>query len=71
MAGRTGDADDEGRYGGLTYLPISAENDFAAQIPVRPGGSDLPLLPQQPHRSGGNKGPAEGLGGLRPQPTTH
>jgi LL-diaminopimelate aminotransferase len=33
MAGRTGDADDAGQYGGLTYLPISAENGFTAQIP--------------------------------------
>jgi LL-diaminopimelate aminotransferase len=33
MAGRTGGADAGGRYGGLTYLPISAENNFSAQIP--------------------------------------
>ena len=33
MAGRTGDADGSGRYGGLTYLPISAENGFTATIP--------------------------------------
>ena len=33
MAGRTGDADDAGQYGGLTYLPISADNGFTAQIP--------------------------------------
>jgi LL-diaminopimelate aminotransferase len=33
MAGRTGDADDAGQYGGLTYLPINAENGFTAQIP--------------------------------------
>ena len=33
MAGRTGDADDAGQYEGLTYLPISAANDFTAQIP--------------------------------------
>ncbi len=33
MAGHTGEADDSGKYGGLTYLPISAENDFTAQIP--------------------------------------
>ena len=34
MAGRTGDADDFGRYGGLTYLPITAANGFTAQIPT-------------------------------------
>ncbi|QNI71714.1 LL-diaminopimelate aminotransferase [Cyanobium sp. NS01] len=36
MAGRTGEADAGGRYGGLTYLPISAENSFTAQIPAEP-----------------------------------
>ncbi len=34
MAGRTGDANDEGEYAGLFYLPISAENNFTAQIPT-------------------------------------
>ncbi|MGB7564737.1 MAG: LL-diaminopimelate aminotransferase [Prochlorococcaceae cyanobacterium] len=33
MAGRTGDADGSGQYGGLTYLPITAENGFAAPLP--------------------------------------
>jgi len=33
MAGNTGPADDSGKYGGLTYIPISAENDFTAAIP--------------------------------------
>jgi LL-diaminopimelate aminotransferase len=33
MAGHTGDANDRGEYGGLVYLPISAENNFTAQIP--------------------------------------
>jgi len=36
MAGRTGESGDDGRYGGLTYLPISADNGFAAQIPSEP-----------------------------------
>ena len=36
MAGRTGESGENGRYGGLTYLPISAENGFAAQIPSEP-----------------------------------
>jgi len=36
MAGRTGDADEAGRYGGLTYLPITADNGFSAQIPNHP-----------------------------------
>lgn len=30
MAGRTGESDDGGRYGGLTYLPITAANGFVA-----------------------------------------
>ena len=33
MAGRTGDADDAGQYGGLTYLPITASNGFIAPLP--------------------------------------
>ncbi|NJN30465.1 MAG: LL-diaminopimelate aminotransferase [Synechococcales cyanobacterium RM1_1_8] len=33
MAGHTGEADASGKYGGLTYLPITAANDFTAQIP--------------------------------------
>ncbi len=36
MAGRTGDADAAGRYGGLTYLPITADNGFTAEIPTEP-----------------------------------
>ena len=36
MAGRTGDAGAEGRYAGLTYLPISANNNFTAEIPNEP-----------------------------------
>ncbi len=35
MAGNTGDANDRGEYGGLVYLPITADNDFTAQIPDR------------------------------------
>jgi LL-diaminopimelate aminotransferase len=33
MAGHTGDANEKGEYGGLVYLPVSAENNFTAQIP--------------------------------------
>ncbi len=33
MAGHTGTANEKGEYGGLVYLPITAENDFTAQIP--------------------------------------
>ncbi|MCY7368215.1 MAG: LL-diaminopimelate aminotransferase [Chamaesiphon sp.] len=34
MAGNTGDANDKGEYGGLVYLPITAANDFTAEIPT-------------------------------------
>ncbi|MGK7911174.1 MAG: LL-diaminopimelate aminotransferase [Synechococcus sp.] len=33
MAGNTGEADDSGKYGGLVYMPISADNNFTAEIP--------------------------------------
>ncbi|MEB3336295.1 MAG: LL-diaminopimelate aminotransferase [Leptolyngbyaceae bacterium] len=34
MAGHTGPANDQGEYGGLVYLPVTAENNFTAQIPT-------------------------------------
>ncbi|MDF5707070.1 MAG: LL-diaminopimelate aminotransferase [Nostoc sp. S4] len=33
MAGNTGNANDKGEFEGLVYLPISAENNFTAEIP--------------------------------------
>ncbi|MEM6446033.1 MAG: LL-diaminopimelate aminotransferase [Cyanobacteria bacterium P01_D01_bin.123] len=33
MAGHTGEADESGKYGGLVYMPISADNNFTAEIP--------------------------------------
>ena len=33
MAGRTGEADEKGRYSGLVYLPVTAENNFTAELP--------------------------------------
>jgi len=36
MAGRTGEADESGRYDGLTYLPITAANGFCAPLPDCP-----------------------------------
>ncbi len=33
MAGHTGEVNDKGEYEGLVYLPITAENNFTAQIP--------------------------------------
>jgi LL-diaminopimelate aminotransferase len=35
MAGHTGEANEQGEYEGLVYLPITAENNFTAQIPDR------------------------------------
>ena len=34
MAGHTGDANENGEYEGFVYLPITAENNFTAQIPT-------------------------------------
>jgi LL-diaminopimelate aminotransferase len=34
MAGHTGDANESGEYGGLVYLPVTAENNFTAEIPA-------------------------------------
>ena len=33
MAGHTGEVNDKGEYEGLIYLPISADNNFTAEIP--------------------------------------
>ncbi|MGI0490908.1 LL-diaminopimelate aminotransferase [Alkalinema pantanalense CENA528] len=33
MAGHTGEVNEKGEYGGLVYLPISADNGFTAEIP--------------------------------------
>lgn len=33
MAGNTGDGDDSGRYAGLVYLPMTAENGFVPALP--------------------------------------
>ncbi|OAB56942.1 LL-diaminopimelate aminotransferase [Phormidium willei BDU 130791] len=33
MAGHTGPANDDGKYEGLVYMPISADNNFTAEIP--------------------------------------
>jgi LL-diaminopimelate aminotransferase len=35
MAGRTGEADAAGRYAGLVYIPVTAENNFTPAIPDR------------------------------------
>ncbi|PPS43928.1 LL-diaminopimelate aminotransferase [Chroococcidiopsis sp. TS-821] len=35
MAGHTGEINDKGEYAGLVYLPITAENNFTAEIPTQ------------------------------------
>ncbi len=35
MAGHTGEAGEDGKYEGLVYLPISADNAFTAEIPTQ------------------------------------
>ncbi len=35
MAGNTGEANESGQYEGLLYLPITAENNFTAEIPSK------------------------------------
>jgi LL-diaminopimelate aminotransferase len=35
MAGHTGSVNEKGEYEGLVYLPISAENNFTAEIPTQ------------------------------------
>ena len=35
MAGRTGPADESGRYAGLVYIPVTAENNFVPALPDR------------------------------------
>ena len=42
MAGRTGAADETGRYAGLVYLPVTAENNFTPSLPT--GKVDLLYL---------------------------
>lgn len=36
MAGHTGPADQQGRYAGLVYLPVTAESDFEPPLPTEP-----------------------------------
>ena len=36
MAGRTGNATGDGRFEGLVYLPVTAENNFVAPLPDQP-----------------------------------
>ena len=66
MAGRTGEAGEVGRYAGLSYLPISADNGFAAQIPSEPVDLIYLCFPNNPTGCR-HEGSTQGLGGLRPR----
>ncbi len=55
MAGRTGDVDDSGCYGGLSYIPISEGNGFEAQIPTAPVDLIYLCFPNNPTGAVANK----------------
>jgi len=48
MAGRTGTADERGRYGGVTYLPCTAENNFQPALPDHPVDMVYLCFPNNP-----------------------
>src|SRR6185436_1710895 len=48
MAGRTGVADERGRYAGVTYLPCTAENNFEPPLPDRPVDMVYLCFPNNP-----------------------
>ncbi|MXX09468.1 MAG: LL-diaminopimelate aminotransferase [Synechococcus sp. SB0667_bin_8] len=48
MAGHTGPPDDQGRYGGLQYLPLTADNDFCAPLPSTPADLIYLCFPNNP-----------------------
>lgn len=55
MAGRTGEADANGRYEGLTYLPCTAENDFTPTLPEQPVDMIYLCYPNNPTGSVASK----------------
>ncbi len=55
MAGRTGQADENGRYEGLTYLPCTAENDFTPSLPEQPVDMIYLCYPNNPTGSVASK----------------
>ena len=48
MAGRTGPADDQGRYAGIEYLPCTAANGFLPEPPSKPVGLVYLWFPNNP-----------------------
>lgn len=48
MAGHTGEANEKGEYKGLIYLPITAENNFTAEIPLQKADLIYLCFPNNP-----------------------
>ena len=48
MAGNTGDADENGAYGGLLYMPCNAENHFVAGVPTEKADLIYLCFPNNP-----------------------
>lgn len=48
MAGNTGDADENGAYEGLLYLPCNAENEFVASVPAEKADIIYLCFPNNP-----------------------
>lgn len=48
MAGNTGEADQSGKYAGVTYLPVTAENDFIPALPEQPADVIYLCYPNNP-----------------------
>ena len=48
MAGNTGEADENGEYGGITYLPVTAENNFTPSLPNSPADIIYLCYPNNP-----------------------
>ncbi len=48
MAGRTGSAGDEGQYGGIVYMPATAENGFVPAPPATPVDMVYLCFPNNP-----------------------
>lgn len=55
MAGRTGAADENGRYEGLTYLPCTASNEFTPELPSQPVDMIYLCYPNNPTGSVASK----------------
>ena len=48
MAGNTGDADENGAYAGLLYMPCTAENNFVADVPTEKADLIYLCFPNNP-----------------------